>query len=133
MSLEQNIADLTVAVKTLTEEFRGKPKLSGDTGSGAPWAEPGTPVKQPAAADKKAAETAAVAPAVDYTTVLQPLIHAAVKAADKPAIIALINSYKAVDGVPAANGKMIQPKDYADLVTKLNAAIAASSNADSIV
>ena len=132
MSLEQNIADLTVAVKTLTEEFRGKPKLSGDTGSGAPWA--GTPaeqVKQPAAADKKAAETAA--PAVDYATVLQPLIHAAVKAAGKPAIISLINSYKAVDGVPAANGKMIQPKDYADLVTKLNAAIAASSNADSIV
>lgn len=126
MSLEQAVVENTAAlnnVAALLANF-GKPVLQG---SGA--AAPAKPAKAAPAPAAVAAAPAPQAATLDYETVVNPKILETVKKAGRETAIKILAEFKNADGKPAANGKQVQPADYAELIAKCDEMIALKANA----
>lgn len=145
MSLEQALEKNTAAVNALNETI-GKAKLMAHTeqpgmvlgaAAGAQAASKAAKVPTPEAlaanAAAEAAKAVAAAAAPDYEKVVNPLILKCAQVTTRATAGSILATFTSVDGKPCTNGKHVKPEDYASLVQKLNAAIAAVNSGDSLV
>ena len=136
MSIEKALADLTAAVQENTAELRGRPRLHAvDTpakaaGKVAVQLPPSEVFKHP---EPWPTTTAAPpAPFPKYEAVSAKIIEV-VQKVGKPQAIAIVNSFKAIDGVPATKGDKLQPKDYADVIAACDKALAGGASGTDII